>query len=175
VILPSKAGVEAAPGGWVLWNDGAGRFSDLGQRLGGQGSSCVALGDLDGDGDLDALVGHPHGARAWINQGGTQGGQTGRFVAADQDIAGSQIHSIVLADLDEDGDLEALLAGKKRATLWWNDGYGMFAQAEQSFPSSDRQDLTTGDFNNDGWEDIFIAGYDKEAQVWLNDGKGLFE
>ena len=30
------------------------------------------------------------------------------------------------------------------------------------------------DFNSDGWEDIFIAKYDKASQVWFNNGKGGF-
>ena len=77
-------------------------------------------------------------------------------------------------DLDGDGDLDALSAGKRRATLWWNDGQGRFKQADQSFPCSERQDLTTGDFDGDGQADIFIAGYDKSAEVWFNDGQGGF-
>jgi hypothetical protein len=27
-----------------------------------------------------------------------------------------------VADLDGDGDLDALIAGKRQATIWWNDG-----------------------------------------------------
>jgi hypothetical protein len=110
----------------------------------------------------------------WINQGVAQAGQPGRFIAAEQAIPGSQTRSVRLADLDGDGDLDALSAGKRRATLWWNDGQGRFTQADQSFPCSERQDLTTGDFDGDGQTDIFIAGYDKSSQVWFNDGQGGF-
>ena len=40
----------------VLLNDGQGTFIDSGLRLGNDMSSSVALGDLDGDGDIDAFV-----------------------------------------------------------------------------------------------------------------------
>jgi len=166
---------EPAPGGLVLLNDGNGSFRDSGQHLEGTNSSSVALGDLDGDSDLDAVIGTKNGATIWINQGGSQAGQPGIFSASDHALTGHRTHSVILADLDGDRDLDALVAGKRRATLWWNDGQGRFTQADQDFPISDRQDLTTGDFNNDGLEDIFIAEYDKSSQVWFNDGTGSFQ
>ena len=38
----------------IWFNDGAGRFTDSGQTLGAARSNGVALGDLDGDGLVDA-------------------------------------------------------------------------------------------------------------------------
>ena len=40
----------------VWLNDGAGKFTDSGQRLCRSLGRSVELGDLDGDGDLDAVV-----------------------------------------------------------------------------------------------------------------------
>jgi hypothetical protein len=88
--------------------------------------STVALADIDGDADLDMLVGNKidhtaeQRARMYVfrNDGSTR---TPRFSLADTlDLAESYHHAPALADLDGDGTLEMLLGT-------WNDGVLFFA------------------------------------------------
>jgi len=79
-----------------------------------------------------------------------------------------------VADLDGDGDLDALIAGKRQATIWWNDGQGSFSRSNQRFRYSDRHALAVGDFNGDGYPDIFAGAYSAAHSVWFNQGDGTF-
>jgi hypothetical protein len=174
--LPPKAG-KYDPADRILLNDGSGIFADSGQRLdnrrkaGAAGSGAVALGDLDGDRDLDALVSTAAGAAIWTNQGGVQGGQEGVFVKSSQRLGRGHIEAVFLADLDADGDPDALVAGKAQASIWWNDGQAGFRDSGQRLRYTERHGLAVGDFNDDGYLDVFSAATD-EFHLWLNQGDG---
>ena len=176
-ILPPK-GESFDTADRVLLNDGSGKFVDSGQRLenpsktGAAGSAGVALGDLDADGDLDALVGKAAGGMIWINQGGAQGGQVGVFAASDQHLGRKPIENAFLADLDRDGDLDAVVAEKSLATIWWNDGQARFTDSGQRLRYTERYGLAVDDFNADGYPDFFAAAYDIGSLLWLNQGDG---
>jgi len=163
----------------ILLNDGSGAFVDSGQRLdnprkaGAAGSGAVALGDLDNDGDLDAMVATATGASLWVNQGGLQNGQTGIFAEAEQHLGYGHIEAVFLADFDTDGDLDGLVAGKTRATIWWNDGKEDFRDSGQNLKLTERDGLAVDDFNDDGYLDIFSATMDR-FRIWLNKGDGRF-
>jgi hypothetical protein len=105
-----------AAGGLELEPKGSGvLFIDSGQQLGSSDTSAVALGDLDGDGDLDAFAVSESGDErptVWINQGGEQGGQAGLFAPNGQDFSVVASTDVVLGDLDGDGDLDAFIANE---------------------------------------------------------------
>jgi hypothetical protein len=152
----------------VLLNDGSGNFRDAGQRLGEADLFTAALGDVDGDGDLDILMGGHQGAAIWINEGG-------RFTRSPQRFPGLHVRSVVLADLDLDGDLDALIGNRKEVVVWWNDGQGGLTRSDQKFRFSVRHNAAVADFNNDGWPDIFLHAYDSSYQVLWNMGNGQFQ
>ena len=161
-----RAGLTVSLANRVLLNDGTGMLADSGQRLGESDSTSVALGDVDGDGDLDALVGARDAARLWINQGGEKGGLPGKYYDYAQIVSKNATSAVFLHDLDNDADLDAVIAGTKRVEIWWNDGQGNFTPADQSFPFSQRQGLAVGYFNGDRLPEIFIAeetGY----KIWF--------
>jgi hypothetical protein len=174
-VIAPRQGRNTDPSDRVIINDGLGNFTDSGQRLGETDSTAVALGDLDGDGDLDALVGTGRGAMVWLNQGGAQGGREGTFALSEQEVSGGQTGAIFLSDMDGDGDLDVLIAGRRQAAIRWNDGQAAFTRSSQRFRYSKRHGLAIGDFNGDGQPDIFAAAYSKDYRVWFNQGDSTFQ
>jgi len=163
----------------VYINDGSGRLLDRDQDLGDTASYAIALGDLDGDGDLDAFVGNRADDEIWINQGGIQGGIPGQFAASDQRIANRSTQKIVLGDVDGDSDLDALLniASRRglRPELWLNGGRADFTRSRQKLDIPAMQIYTLGDIDSDRDLDIFAGSFDQGYGIWFNDGSGNFE
>jgi hypothetical protein len=67
-----------------------------------------------------------------------------------------------------------------RNQLFHNDGDGKFSDASETTgiarPNrSYSLSVLTGDFNNDGWPDIFVAADQTPSLLYINDGKGHFE
>lgn len=151
----------------VLFNDGAGNFIDSDQRLGESDSYAVALGDVDGDGDLDALVGSAEMATLWLNVGGAQGGQAGNFIPSEQQMPGDKIRSLFLDEMNGDGALDAIIGNSREAIIWYNDGGGVFTASTHRFAYSERHGLAVGNLNNDGAPDLFAAEYSHDVRVHM--------
>ena len=166
----------------VFLNNGHAVFNDSGQVLGSSASLDVALGDLDGDGDLDAFIanGDPQRVKSipnevWLNNG------SGVFSSSGQNLGSALSQAAVLGDLDGDGDLDAFVANGGPKILdgqpdevWINSGSAIFSSSGQSLGSRSSYGAALGDLHQDGTLDVFVAGYRGGNRVWLNDGSGVF-
>lgn len=149
----------------VWFNDGLGQFSDSGQQLGQRESMAVSLGDVNGDGFLDAVLGNNGADEVWLNDG------QGNFRLG-QRLGSGLTWSVYLADLDGDGDLDLVIGGESHGRVWLNDGSGYFRRG-QGFGYGRYQSIAVGDVTGDGIVDILVAGVES-YQVWRGVGDGRF-
>ncbi|MCV2890688.1 calcium-binding protein [Ruegeria aquimaris] len=91
----------------VLLNDGTGVFTDGGASLLSRDAGKVLLGDIDGDGDLDAIASYAISPapplEVWINDGTGHFSDSGERHYVESGTAGP------FFDVDNDGDLDVLL------------------------------------------------------------------
>jgi len=155
----------------ILLNDGSGQLVHSGQILGEATSSLsVALADLDGDLDLDAVVGSIENVTVWLNAGGSQGGVSGRFQES-QTILYTNARDVALGDVNGDGSPDAILAGGSATEVWLATGDGHFTFSGQRLGDGSSNAVALGDLDGDSDLDAFIA-YGRASgqpnQIWLN-------
>ena len=172
------ANTIAAPGtpNRIYVNDGLGSFSDSGQMLGTNNSEGVDLGDIDGDGDLDAVfcnytvAGSDPANRIHFNNG------PGVFTISGQTLGSVDTRSAALGDVDGDGDLDVVFGNRAVGnSIYANDGFGVFTDTAQSLGSSRSFYVKLGDLDGDSDLDVVFANENNEAnRVYTNAGAGVF-
>ena len=136
---------------------------DSGQRLGDGATWQVGLGDVDGDGDLDAVTANEDiGGAVWLNDG------AGVFADSGQRL--SIGNAIAVADLDHDGAPDIVLGSwSGLLVVWWNDGAGAFTQGPTLMADSGCLGLGAGDLDGDGDLEIFV-GRAEADRLFVNAG-----
>ena len=138
-------------------------------------SASVRLGDVDGDGDLDAVVANgrhwPQQNFLFLNQG------LARFtVMSPLGADRSTTYACELADLDGDGDLDVAIGNDMApGQILLNDGKGKFTQHCNFGEVSSVRSLTTADVDGDGDVDILATCRGMQNRIYLNDGTAGFE
>ncbi len=167
--------VNNAAGGFpehICLNDGSGGFQTGSNCAGFNGTDAsygIALGDVDGDGDLDAVVAN-NGA---VEQRCLNDGSGGFTVCAS--FNGTDIsYGIALGDLDGDGDLDALVANAGNEQRCLNDGSGGFTVCASFNTNDNSRAVVLGDVDGDGDLDVVLANFGAVERRCLNDGSGGF-
>ncbi len=150
----------------VGWFDAPWRGFDTGQYPNGFGPNSLAVGDLDLDGDPDAVVGDYFFGGPGLSVLRNNGDGT---YTAPQIIKlpfNKSVGSVALADVDLDGDLDALATVPDSNGLtnemqfFRNPGNGVLARRGSKFATGPGPlGLAVGDFTGDSFPDVVTADY----------------
>lgn len=141
----------------LLANQGGGRFLDVTEAAGVAGGGWPASAawlDFDRDGDLDLyvaryLVWSPETDRECFTRGGQR------------DYCGPRSYAQPLRDL-----------------FYRNEGQGAFSEISEAAGLGavfgNGMGVAPGDFDDDGWPDVFVANDGMPNQLWMNQRDGTF-
>lgn len=164
----------------LFLGDGKGGFVRVSERLPAMSqANGVAIGDVNGDGLPDIVVGNTTEGKAgvaqpflWLNDRA----RPGYFVDATTThlpAINVQAQGITLADLDGDGDLDMAIASQDPVNrLLINDGSGRFTDATDRLGAqipTETREVHAFDANGDGRLDLVFFNLTSNNQAWDKD------
>jgi len=170
---------------YLYRNDGGGTFTRVGARTtldGTFNSNAAAWGDYDNDGDLDLFVscawppgpvtGRPN--LLYRNDGDGTFTRLASLPANDSENQGGASTGCKWGDYDNDGWLDLFVANRYgKDFLYHNNGDGTFTKVLDSVAVNDVSDswaAAWGDYDNDGFLDLFVGNFDAANLLYHNNG-----
>lgn len=134
-----------------------------------------SFGDLDNDGDFDAVLTH-HDTVSFIMANDGSGHFSNVTTGSGYSIDIPQAMESVFEDFDNDGFVDILVTGNWH-NLHRNNGNGTFTEVPGLFNNDNMESFAIGDLNHDGFIDVYgsyATIYNNPSNIddviWLNDG-----
>jgi hypothetical protein len=183
-------GLPTEKGGFRVYRNNAdGTFSALtfdNEEWGTFLGQC-AWADVNNDGFSDFIITGKYRkdvnqdisqAKIYINDG------TGHFVqrtSSDANLEPLNLSGLDWADVNNDGYIDLVMNGSGRTSsgktwIYRNDGTGVFYPYLNAIAPVRTSAVAVGDYDNDGFADVFICGYrdgndgGSTAEIWRNEG-----
>ncbi len=157
-------------------NDGKGHFRRSEKFMAQlyENKSCVAVADVDHDGDLDIFVGNlasttgisfglPQTSHLYLNDG------QGHFSIALNMIALEKIGAVTTAsftDLNKDGWPDLVVSGEWMPMKIYMNDHGKFTETDVPKSTGLWQTVYTADVNGDGFPDILAGNWGHNSKLW---------
>jgi Ca2+-binding RTX toxin-like protein len=179
-ILDLAVGMSVGNGAKIFLGNGNGTFQSPTLLASGNQIGQVAVGDLNGDGNLD-LVAAVHGSppRVLVMLGDGHG-NFAVPASFNLDSTGTAV-SLTLGDLNGDGKLDLVAAntGAPGVAVLLGDGSGGLGPAAHFgsvLPPNNTQTVVIEDFNGDGRADLAVANPAADSvSIMLGNGDGTFQ
>ncbi|HZM00251.1 MAG TPA: VCBS repeat-containing protein [Planctomycetota bacterium] len=169
---------------FVVFGDGQGGIASTANYVAGDLAVAEALADFDGDGDLDAAIADDGTSAPWADVTMLLNDGAGSFLPFSYTTwptNGSASQRLAVADLDDDGALDAVAmnnSSKDLSVLRGDGSGGLLPAMNISVGTARPLDLALGDLDGDGDEDAAVllqnAPSPEPVAPLLGDGAGGF-
>ena len=168
-------------------NDGDMNFTDISSTIGFFQTDLftygVSFADMDNDGDLDAFISNRDGVaddqRNYLYRN-DEGTYTDITASAGLSMSSHLSFCSIIFDYNNDGFQDIYISNDKPDNLnilYKNNGDGTFDDVSEYSGAGigvNAMTTTIGDYNNDGWFDIYITNTPEGNELLRNNGDGTF-
>jgi hypothetical protein len=161
-------------------NNGNGTFSRiLAGPVATDSGLCFGAtwGDYDNDGFLDLFVGVNNSGNDWLYRNNGTGGFT-KITAGAIVTSGGNANNCGWADYDLDGFIDLWVANSDQNDfVYHNNGNRTFTRITANaiaLKTGNSQGGSWGDYDNDGWPDLFVSRVNEPNLLYHNEGNGVF-